>query len=229
VTSDIDLNATKGILEMFDNDIRQEHMTRLLSVGLLGIKKRRKLVPTLWSITAVDDILGKQLHKEVLRLPWQNDFHVFHDYALGNTVVLLLLPSGWQFEALECWLGSLKPPVISDYEWYKGRKDYASKVVGAYYATRLPVLEYLVRKVRKQAGVIVFMEVDPTQWVPLGVWRFREIAYRSLSKPGKTFGTLDEAVSEVGRYLRNPVQNYIESSHIYKEYTTQTRITDFFN
>jgi len=226
-TSDTDLNATLGIMEMFDGGIRQEHMTRLLSVGLLGVKQRRKLVPTQWSITAVDDIIGKQLHKEVLRLPWQNDYLVFADHALGNTVALLFLPSGWQFEALECWLGSLNPPVFSDHEWYKGRKDYATSIVGAYYATRLPALEYLVKRKGRQAGVIVFMEIDPTQWVPLGVWRFREIAYRALASKPKKFANLDEAIREIGTHLRNPVKNYVSSSQIYKEYTTQTRITDF--
>ena len=228
-TSDIDMKATHGIMEMFEDGIRPEHMTRLLSIGLLGVKKRRRLVPTQWSITATDDIIGKELHKQVLRLPWTNNYHVFSDHALGNTVILLLVPSAWQFEALECWLGALNPSVYSDFEWYKGRKDYASKIVGAYYATRLPALEYLVNGIQRQAGVLVFMEVDPTQWVPLGVWRFREIAKRALTTGGLTFTTLSEAIEEIERNLRAPVINYINASELYKEYTTQTRLTDFFN
>lgn len=226
-TSDTDLPAMDGIMELFDGGIRQEHMTRLLSVGVLGVKKRRRLVPTQWSITAVDDIIGKELHKEVLRLPWIHDYRVYSDHALGNTVVLLFLPSAWQFEALECWLGSINPPVISDFEWYKGRKDYATSVVGAYYATRLPALEHLVKRERKQAGVLVFMEIDPTQWVPLGVWRFREIAKRSLLRPAAKFSSLSQAISEVGKHLRNPVINYINASNLYREYTTQSLLTDF--
>jgi hypothetical protein len=228
-TSDIDMNATTGIMEMFDSRIRQEHMTRLLSIGLLGVKKRRKLVPTLWSITATDDIIGKQLHKQVLRLPWINDYHVYVDHALGNTVILLYVPSAWQFEALECWLGRLNPPVMTDFEWYKGRKDYASEIAGAYYATRLPALDHLVNDIRRQAGVLVFMEVDPAQWVPLGVWRFREIAKRALTSGGKRFSSLSEAITEIGLHLRNPVANYINVSNLCKEFTTQTRLTDFFN
>jgi len=227
-TSDIDMRATHGVMEMFENGIRQEHMTRLLSIGLLGVKKRRRLVPTQWSITAVDDIIGRQLHKEVLRLPWITDYHVYADSALGNTVILLFLPSVWQFEALECWLGSINPPVISDSEWYKGRKDYAKSVAGAYYATKLPALEFLVNDIRRQAGALVFMEIDPTQWVPLGVWRFREIAKRAMTNPGSKFSNLNEAIFEVGRYLRNPVINYVNASNLYRQYTTQTLLTDFF-
>ncbi|MFW9804734.1 MAG: hypothetical protein ACFFFC_18910 [Candidatus Thorarchaeota archaeon] len=225
-TSDTDLKAVGGIMEMFEGGVHQQQMTRLLSVGLLGEQRNRRLVPTKWSITAVDDIVGKELHKQVLRFPWINDYLVFVDHALGNTVALLFLPSGWQFEAMESWLGGLNPPIITDNEWFRGRKDYASSVVGAYYATRLPSLQYL-RKIRRQAGVIVFMEIDPQLWVPLGVWRFREIARRALESQTKRFSSLDEALNEIGTHLRNPIERWLKVSKLYREFTTQTLITDF--
>lgn len=227
VTSDTDLLAVKGVKNLFDSGIRLEHITRLLSVGTIGQKKARRLVPTKWSITATDDIIGKELHKQVLRNSWINDFRVSIDNALGNTVVLLFLPSTWQFEAMECWLGGLKPPIISDHEWFKGRKDYAKDVVGAYYATRLPALEYLVN-IRRQAGVIVFMEIDPQQWVPLGVWRFREIAKRALETSVKSFSSIDEALNEIAAHLRVPMHRWLETSKIYPEFKAQTSLTDFW-
>jgi hypothetical protein len=226
VTSDTDMRAVTGVVDLFKEGIRQEHITRLLSVGVLGQEKRRRLVPTKWSITAIDDIMGKRLHREVLRYPWLNDFKVAVDKALGNTVALLFLPSGWQFEALESWLGGLNPPIISDHELVRGRKDYASDVAGAYYATRLPALEYLTG-IRRQAGVIVFLEIDPQHWVPLGVWRFREIAKRALSKPLKKFSTLKEATDEVGQHLRTPISRWLQKSSIFREFREQTRLTDF--
>jgi hypothetical protein len=227
VTSDTDLLAVKGVKDLFDGGIRLEHITRLLSIGTIGQKKARRLVPTKWSITATDDIVGKQLHKQVLRNPWINDFRVSIDNALGNTVVLLFLPSAWQFEAMECWLGGFKPPIISDHEWFKGRKSYAKDVVGAYYATRLPALEYL-ESIRRQAGVIVFMEIDPQQWVPLGVWRFREIAKRALETSVKSFSSIDEALNEVAVHLRVPIHRWLETSKIYPEFRDQTSLTDFW-
>ncbi|MFX1331021.1 MAG: hypothetical protein ACFE9W_05675 [Promethearchaeota archaeon] len=226
VTSDTDLKAVGGVMEMFEDGVHQQQMTRLLSVGLLGEQRNRRLVPTKWSITAVDDIVGKALHKQVLRLPWINDYLVFVDHALGNTVALLFLPSGWQFEAMESWLGGLNPPIITDNEWFRGRKDYASSVVGAYYATRLPALQHL-RKIRRQAGVIVFMEIDPQLWVPLGVWRFREIARRALQSQAKKFSSLHEAIGEIGKHLRNPIERWLKVSKLYREFTTQTLVTDF--
>ncbi|MFW9965369.1 MAG: hypothetical protein ACFFCX_17485, partial [Candidatus Sifarchaeia archaeon] len=227
VASDTDLKAETGIRNLFDGGIRLEHITRLLSVGTIGQKKKRRLVPTKWSITATDDIIGKQLHKEVLRNPWINDFRVSVDHALGNTVALLFLPSGWQFEAMECWLGGLRPPIIIDHEWFKGRKDYAKDVVGAYYATRLPALEYLA-DIRRQAGVIVFMEIDPQQWVPLGVWRFREIAKRALETNVKSYSTIEEALNEIAQHFRIPMHRWLETSKIYPIFMNQTKVTDFW-
>ncbi len=226
VTSDTDMKAVVGVMDLFNDGIRQEHITRLLSVGTLGQRKRRRLVPTKWSITATDDIIGRRLHREVLRYDWINEFRVSIDHALGNTVALLFLPDAWKFEAMESWLGGLNPPIITDHEWSRGRKDYARSVAGAYYATKLPALEYLVEK-RRQAGVIVFMEIDPQQWVPLGVWRFREIAKRALVTNIKNFASLEEALSEIGSHLRIPMQRWLETSKVYAEYRTQTKLTDF--
>jgi hypothetical protein len=226
VTSDTDLKAVGGVMDLFDDGIRQEHITRLLSVGILGQKRRRRLVPTKWSITAVDDIVGRRLHKQVTRNRAINDYYVSIDHALGNTVALLFYPSGWQFEAMESWLGGLNPSIINDYEYGKGRKDYAKYVVGAYYATRLPALEYLV-SIRKQSGVIVFMEIDPQQWVPLGVWRFREIAKRALASGVKKFQSMNEATAEIGKHLRNPLHNWLKKSQLYNDFLSQTKLTDF--
>ena len=226
VTSDTDLKAVGGVMDLFDDGIRQEHITRLLSVGILGQKRRRRLVPTKWSITAVDDIVGRRLHKQVTRNRAINDYYVSIDHALGNTVALLFYPSGWQFEAMESWLGGLNPSIINDYEYGKGRKDYAKYVVGAYYATRLPALEYLV-SIRKQSGVIVFMEIDPQQWVPLGVWRFREIAKRALAAGVKKFQSMDEATAEIGKHLRNPLHNWLTKSQLYNDFLSQTKLSDF--
>ncbi|MHA1960551.1 MAG: Nre family DNA repair protein [Candidatus Thorarchaeota archaeon] len=226
VTSDTDVRATTGIMELYDDGINQEHVTRLFSVGLLGAGRTRRIVPTKWSITAVDDIVGKKLHREVLRLPWMNDYEVYVDQALGNTVIILFMQGVWQFEALESWLSGPNPGVISDHEWFRGRKNYARSVAGAYYATRLPVLEHMLRKGR-QASAIVFLETDPTKWVPLGVWRFRSIARRALSKEGSGFSTLEEAIDEVGTNLHSPLQNWLSASKMYENYKAQTTLMDF--
>lgn len=84
VVSDTDLKAVEGIVKLFDSGISQRQITRMFSIGLLGTKRLKRLVPTEWSITAVDDILGKRIHKEILDYPWINQFMVFGHKALGN-------------------------------------------------------------------------------------------------------------------------------------------------
>jgi hypothetical protein len=71
------------------------------------------------------------------------------------------------------------------------------------------------------------MEIDPQRWVPLGVWRFREIARRALAERGKKFSTLEEAVEHIGTRLVNPVDRWLKVSEIYKEFTTQTTLMDY--
>ena len=71
------------------------------------------------------------------------------------------------------------------------------------------------------------MEVDPQQWVPLGVWRFREIAKRALDTGVKKFQSMDEATQEIGKYLRNPLHNWLRKSQLYNDYLNQTKLTDF--
>jgi hypothetical protein len=59
--SDTDLKAADALRILWKKGIDETALTRILSVGSLGVKVQRKLVPTRWSITATDDTLGKFL------------------------------------------------------------------------------------------------------------------------------------------------------------------------
>ncbi|MFW9964227.1 MAG: hypothetical protein ACFFCX_11720, partial [Candidatus Sifarchaeia archaeon] len=78
------------------------------------------------------------------------------------------------------------------------------------------------------AGVIVFMEIDPQQWVPLGVWRFREIAKRALETNVKSYSTIEEALNEIAQHFRIPMHRWLEKSKIYPIFMNQTKVTDFW-
>ncbi len=225
VVSDTDLLATDGVVDLYRHGIPQSHITRVFSVGLLGTRKRRKLVPTEWSITAVDDILAKPLLERVKGLPTIDEFRVFGHVALGNNVQVLLTPTSWMFEGLEVHYPERDQVPVADHEFYRGRKTYPDAIAGAYHAARLPVLEYLDR-VRRQAGAVVFMEVY-REWVPLGVWRYREIARVALSRPPATFGTLEEAIALLGTRLKLRMARWRESSTLLRFIARQRRLTDF--
>ncbi len=227
VVSDTDLKAEKGILRLYGSTVSQRQITRMFSIGLLGAKRQRRLVPTEWSITAIDDILGRAIHKEILNYPWINEFMIFGHKALANNIQILLFPSSWMFEAQEAWLTSPNPVPAVNYEHVQGRRSYASDLAGAYYAARLPILEYL-KRMRRQAGALVLMEVYP-EWIPLGVWRFREICREALRRQPVMFNTLEEALDEIGRRLRLPLERWLERSEILRWCKSQTRLTKFLS
>jgi hypothetical protein len=225
VIGDTDLKTAQGIFELYNASVSQRQITRLLSIGLLGKTRNRRLVPTEWSITATDDILGKKLHEEITEFPWMNDYMVFGHEALSNNVQVLLLPSSWMFEALECWLVGPNPQPESDYESYHGRSTYARNVGGAYYAARLPVLEHL-RRIGRQAAAIVFLEVKQ-EWIPLGVWRVREILRVAFGKESKTFNSPKDAFDELRSRLSLPIEKWISKSNLMRVYKQQAKISDW--
>jgi hypothetical protein len=225
VVSDTDLRATEAVSDLYAYGIPQSHITRVFSVGLLGTKDRRRLVPTEWSITAVDDILAKGLEDRVREAPWIADHEVYSATGVANTVAILLFPQAFMFEGLEAWNLASNPIPISDHEFPGGRTTYPDEIAGAYHATRLPVLEHLAAR-RRQAGAVVCMEVYD-DWVPLGVWRYRELARQALSRPPVRAATLEEAEADLGRRLRLPLANWRRASVLLGYLHAQRRITDF--
>jgi hypothetical protein len=225
IVDDTDLRAVEGVTDLYGHGITQSHITRLFSVGLLGMAKRRTLVPTEWSITAVDDILGKRLREEVREFPWIDDFRVFGRAGLGNNVQVLLAPSAWMYEGLEAWDFTPSGSPAQDHEFFHGRSQYPRELEGAYHAVRLPILEYLARE-RRQAGAVAFLEVYP-EWIPLGVWRYRELARAALLEPPFTYPTLDEALTALRPRLRLRMENYQTRSVVLRYLAQQRRITDY--
>ena len=129
------------------------------------------------------------------------------------------------FEAQEAWVVSATSVPSVNHELVWGRKSYARDLAGAYYAARLPVLEYL-RRIRRQAGALVFMEVYP-EWIPLGVWRFREICREALRRKPLEFDTLKESFSELRKRLRLPLEKWLRKSQILPWHKRQKRLTSY--
>jgi hypothetical protein len=225
LVADTDLRAGAAVADLYDHGISQSQITRVFSVGLLGTKDRRRLVPTEWSITAVDDILAKSLVDEVRDAPWISEYEVASASGLANNVAILLFPQSFMFEGLEAWNLAASPTPAHDHEFAGGRTTYPDQIAGAYHATRLPVLEHL-HAGRQQAGAIVFMEVYD-DWVPLGVWRYRELARAALANGPARFATLEEAEAELGRRLRLPLANWWRSSVLRGYLRSQRRITEY--
>lgn len=233
IVSDTDLKAGDAVAELYSNGFSVNYIHRLLSSGLLGISKSRKLVPTRWSITATDDISSKVLVEEIKGYPQLGEYLVFKQNYLDNQFLVLMMPRVLGFEQLEAWYpGSAwlakgyEPVIVQDHEFDIGRKSYASRVAGAYYAARLAVAEYLSR-IRRRASIIIFREVHPGYILPLGVWVIRETVRSAMRKNPLKFSSLEESIQYIKNNLRIPWKKWERNSQLLKFLSTQKTIDSF--
>ena len=98
---DTDLKAVEATKSLYEEGVGVNHIMRAFSMGSFGIEKNRRLVPTRWSITAVDDILSKDMADTVKNYPLINNFEVYESNYLGNRFEILLVPDAWAYEAYE--------------------------------------------------------------------------------------------------------------------------------
>ncbi len=233
IVSDTDLKATDAVCMLDGKSISENHIVKLLSLGLLGEGKGRKLVPTRWSITATDDMIAKRYIEDVRGFDEVGKFLVFSGEYLGNHFEILLMPGTWSFECIEVafpksfWSAAAKEPIVyKDYEKYSGRKSYASNVAGGYYATRLPVAKYLKDK-KIQASVLSLREIYEDYSMPLGVWVLRETVSDAFSKDPVAFDSLSDALSYMKGRLRLDFSVYLGKSDLLRDYRCQRRLFDF--
>ena len=225
LVNDTEVKSTNAIQELDRSGIPTSTIMKILSAGLLGMRKNRKLVPTRWSITAVDDTLSKQKLENIRLYQELGEIQLFNAEYIGNHYEFLLLPEKWSFEVIETTMASLG--VWQDYETYLPRKKYADSVTGAYYANRLALTEYL-DTIKRQCTCIVFREVRPEYYSPIGVGILRQISREAFSKKPETFSSIQEAFAQIQTRLRLPISHYTEKSVLLKTYKTQRKVTDFF-
>lgn len=228
VVSDTDLKVTDAIGNLHQKGYDEQQLTKLLSVGTLGVKIERKLVPTRWSITAVDDILGKQMIENLQDYPEVN-YQAYYGGYLGNYYLILLFPYPWSYELIEMSAdGNPHPQIWTDYESVYRRKTYASSSVGGYYACRHGVLEKL-HQIRRKAAVLALRFTTPEYSAPLGVWVCREATRKVLSKPPLMFSGKEEVIQYATRicqqYKINPI--ILKQSKLLREQNTQQRLDAF--
>jgi len=201
IASETDLLATDAMDELSASSIGEAHISRLLSSGVLGRESTRRLVPTRWSITATDDMLGKRLWRRVRDLPSIDKVSVYEATYLDNRFHIILTPGLWAFHMLEAWTkGSLwsdSGGVIGDWEEMKPRTKYADCITGAYYAARLGVLEHML-SVGRSGACLIWRDIGEGYWAPVGVWLIRETVREAMKQTPKQFDSLKEAVDYVG-------------------------------
>lgn len=204
-------------------------ITTILSAGILGLEENKKMIPTRYSITAVDDILCKNMLDDVRHFPQINECRVYSSEYLGNHFEILLMPGPWEYEGFESWApgsfwaANLKNVItVEEYEPFGGRKSYADKQGGGYYAARFGIVEALW-SMRKQARAIVFREISEKYIIPLGVWVVRETVRHAMQQQPKKFAALDEALKYLDTRLHIKTAHYRAKSRMLQ----QSRLSDF--
>jgi hypothetical protein len=229
---DTDLKAVPAVLELYSKGVLETKIQRAFSVGAFGVEKNRRFVPTRWSITAVDDIISKNMMANVKQLPQMNEYRVYESRYLDNVFEVLMMPREWSYEAIEAWYpGTVWNPegketvMFSDWEGYDGRTTYAA-IGGCYYAARLAVSEQLLKE-RRQASVVVLREARPGYIMPVGVWQVRENVKNAMREKPLKFSTLNEALQRISTQFRIPLIGWIKESELIRDALFQKRMTDF--
>ena len=201
---DDDWNAEGAMTYLYRRGFDVYDVNTILSAGALGRGDQRRLVPTRWSITAVDDTVGNYLRGRIRNNPSVDQVRVWMNEYVGNRYWVILAPGQWEYELVEMkapgsiwnqdpngeiWMGSAS-------EGYEGRTGYVEETAGAYYAARLGVLEYLDR-IGRQAKCLVLREVSDDYWAPVGVWQIRESVRNAFDDQGAEAETFHAAVRGV--------------------------------
>ncbi|MBS3119705.1 hypothetical protein J4475_02685 [Candidatus Woesearchaeota archaeon] len=235
VVSDKDLLAGEAVNYLSGKGFDENFLSRLLSVGGIGLGKNRKLVPTRWSITATDDIIAKKIIDSIKH---NNElgYTAYYDGYLGNYFLVLAFPGSWSFELMETWAPDTPmpehevPDFMTDWEPFEGRKSYAENCGGGYYAARLAVLEYL-KRFKRQASVLVIRFVTSEYTTPLGVWVVREAARKALRSKPLEFGSKELLLNYAKIFARKKfgytLQHLLFRSQILRDTAKQARLTQF--
>lgn len=230
---DTDLKSTNAVLELYKSGVFVTKIQKAFSVGAFGIEKNRRLVPTRWSITAVDDIVSKNLREQVKTFPEINEYRVYESIYMDNVFEILMIPAQYSYESMEAWYpGTVWNPagkniaIFSDWEGNHGRKTYAA-IGGCYYSARLATCEQLVKE-RRQATVIVLREARPGYIMPIGVWQVRENVRNAMRQKPYMFKSLAESLQFIGGRFEIPLGRWIRQSELLKRALFQKKMSDFF-
>ena len=224
---DTDLRAAEAMVELYKRSVEVSIIQRVLSMGMLGVKKKRKLVPTRWSISATDDIISSMLVKEIAMNPTIDLFEVSRYSHLANYYSIILIPNErWIFEMIESWITSRGQVTTGTDNEDERRLNHNPTIAGAYFAARLAVAEHLARR-HKKAGAIVLREIHPDYVIPLGVWQIREGVREALKNPPQKFERFDHAMSFACCYMSLSKNEIVQKSRVWKSFKDQTKISDF--
>ena len=220
---DKDLLAADAVLKLYNSGIEISKIQKCFSIGMFG--KKRRLVPTRWSITATDDIISKSLIDEILDYDLIDSVRVFYYSHLGNSYSVILFPHRWIFEMTEAWWSNGVLGFGSDGEDARGI-DHPPAIAGAYFSAKLAVGEYLVKN-GIQAGCLIFREIRPEYAIPVGVWQIREGVREAMKQDPIQADSFEQALDVAARPMSVSKKEWLAHGGI-MQLMRQKTISDYF-
>jgi len=215
-----DLKAEEAVYLLYKEGFSDYYLSRIFSLGFFGSRLNRKLVPSKWSITAVQSIIERRLRQEYFSKAKKVDYIYLFNYKFyGNDFYGILLPGSGKVELIEAILPGSAYSI--DNKLIIGRDDES----GGYYSLKLSFAEF-VRDTKLLGDLIVFRIITDEYKLPLGVWVVREGIKKMFSNLLSRFSNLYEAFSFINskliKYNLN-VFKLLRYSNIY----AQKKITSF--
>jgi hypothetical protein len=220
---DRDLLAGDAVLKLYNSGIDISQIQKCFSIGMMG--KKRKLVPTRWSITATDDIISNDLVQQALEFFVIDSYEVYHYEHLGNLFSVVLFPHRWLYEMIEAWYSNGILGFGSDHEGVKGI-DHSPEIAGAYYSAKLAVAEHLVRN-ELQSGALVLREIRPEYAIPVGVWQIREGVREAMKQKPVIADSFEQALDVATKPMSISKKEWLSHGKI-TQLMKQKTISDFF-
>ena len=226
-----DAPSAQAVIELYKNGVDIYSIMRAFSLGLLGRLRNRRLVPTRWAITAVDQIISTNLLKRVRTFDTIDHIEVYHASYLGNYFTIILLPGGFEAELFEVWhpftpwTEKSSKPIVYRIREYPSLK--MEPLDGGYIAIRIALAEHLYTR-KRQAKAIIIREITREYFAPVGNWHIRETTRRALrSSPYKSQRVADMVQHVSGLLKSRSAREALESSSILRDYEKVKKL-DYF-
>jgi hypothetical protein len=225
---DTDLKAADALTLLYP-DTSIYTIEKVFSAGMLGKTRSRKIVPTRWSITAVDKTLSDRIIPEIRNFPEVEGNMYFHYRRIGNEYYVLIVPGDYSFEMIEnwnngsIWTGPRESGAEGDYE-KPGRMVINPRIAGAFFAAKLPILEFL-KRIEKRGNILVVRFIDGEYTMPLGVWQVRENVRAAMNELNY-LDSIDQFFDIIKIRRKRDIRG---NSKTYQTVKQQRKITEYVN
>ncbi|MGC9071722.1 MAG: Nre family DNA repair protein [Acidilobus sp.] len=225
-----DALAEEAMWELYRAGVDVYKLQDLLSLGFLGRLRNRKIVPTRWAITAVDDNLSRILRERVRDYSEVNDTEVYMHEYLSNRFLIAIMPGEGSFEWVEIWhpLSFWASQASSPVVWVV-REDplgRTSAMDGGFSAARLAVLEAL-ESMKRKANVLIIREILPSYYAPVGNWHIRESVRTAMSKRPEAVQDKASLAGLISGWAKAEPKYILNNSLLLGVVRRQAKLTEF--